>query len=372
MKSSKIMLGVVVVGLLTSIGIAQQNQDDQQKRSDPNKSQQRYNAQDQKSGQSRIHESATPSAETWNKPMHAVRASKLMGKELQNAQGKDIGDINDLLIDLPQGRIAGVVIGVGGILGIGEKDRVVPPQIIEGKGHKDYSSSDRSKDATDSQVRDRAENRDNQADDSVFVVKMDENLRTTKTSEQDLQSYQQLDQVYRDYQQSPYWSESGDAGRQPVRQQDRTASANTTSFQVKKAKELMGSEVKGQANKNVGELKDFVVDLQSGRILYATLSVVGTPGIGERVVAVPPRQFAMHSDGNLMLNTTEERLKNAPKLNMNQSELSDPAWVSKLYNHYGETSDWSADPITSKTYQNKHSLEKDQRAVREEKQNDNR
>jgi sporulation protein YlmC with PRC-barrel domain len=381
MKLSKITLSVsmaAMAGVLASTSIAQQNQNDQQKQSDQQKqNQQRY----QQPNQSGVDRNTTPSAQAWNKPTQAVKASEVIGKEIQGALGKEIGEINDLLIDLPQGRIAGVVIGVGGILGVGEKDRVVPPQAIEcqGKDHADYSATDRSKNVTDAQERNRTENQPNSArakdrsEDSVLVLKMDEKLKTAKTTEQDLNSCERLGQVYRDYQQSPYWNGNNDKSRQPVRQQDReTTGAKMTSFQVKKAQELIGAEVKGQANKNVGELQDFVVDLQSGRILYATMTVGGTAGIGGDLVAVPPRQFAMHTDGNLMLNTTEERLKNAPRLDKNQSELSDPSWVSKVYGYYGETQDWNSEPNTSKSYQNKNSLENDQREVREEKQNEDR
>jgi hypothetical protein len=43
----------------------------------------------------------------------------------QQPGGEAIGDINDLLFD-KSGRIANVVIGVGGFLGIGQKDVAIP------------------------------------------------------------------------------------------------------------------------------------------------------------------------------------------------------------------------------------------------------
>jgi sporulation protein YlmC with PRC-barrel domain len=47
-------------------------------------------------------------------------ASNLMGKDVQDASGNKIGSIKDVLFD-DQGKMAAVVIGVGGFLGIGEK-----------------------------------------------------------------------------------------------------------------------------------------------------------------------------------------------------------------------------------------------------------
>ena len=51
--------------------------------------------------------------------------SRLIGQPVANARGERIGDINDLLFD-GSGRIANVVVGVGGFLGIGEKNVAMP------------------------------------------------------------------------------------------------------------------------------------------------------------------------------------------------------------------------------------------------------
>ncbi|MCB1519765.1 MAG: PRC-barrel domain-containing protein [Hyphomicrobiaceae bacterium] len=49
------------------------------------------------------------------------RASNLIGAAVVNSANESIGDINDLLVD-GSGRIDRVVVGVGGFLGIGEKN----------------------------------------------------------------------------------------------------------------------------------------------------------------------------------------------------------------------------------------------------------
>jgi sporulation protein YlmC with PRC-barrel domain len=48
----------------------------------------------------------------------------LWGKSVYNASGQSIGDLNDLVID-KDGKVAAVVIGVGGFLGLGEKNVAV-------------------------------------------------------------------------------------------------------------------------------------------------------------------------------------------------------------------------------------------------------
>lgn len=57
-------------------------------------------------------------------------ASNLIGSSVRGPGDENLGDINDLLIDR-SGNVAAVVIGVGGFLGIGEKDVAVPFQSVE-------------------------------------------------------------------------------------------------------------------------------------------------------------------------------------------------------------------------------------------------
>lgn len=54
----------------------------------------------------------------------AMTAKEIVGKDVVNADGKEIGEIEDLVID--DNKTVHAVIGVGGFLGIGEKDVLVP------------------------------------------------------------------------------------------------------------------------------------------------------------------------------------------------------------------------------------------------------
>lgn len=52
-------------------------------------------------------------------------ASELSGLEVRNAAGEDLGDLNDIVMD-KAGKPQVAIIGVGGFLGLGEKDVGVP------------------------------------------------------------------------------------------------------------------------------------------------------------------------------------------------------------------------------------------------------
>ena len=50
-----------------------------------------------------------------------ISASELLNENVVNDANEKVGDINDVLID-SKGKVAAVIVGVGGFLGMGEKD----------------------------------------------------------------------------------------------------------------------------------------------------------------------------------------------------------------------------------------------------------
>jgi sporulation protein YlmC with PRC-barrel domain len=52
-------------------------------------------------------------------------ANDIIGTRVKNVEGKDVGEIDQLLIDR-SGKVSRVVVGVGGVAGVGEKKVVVP------------------------------------------------------------------------------------------------------------------------------------------------------------------------------------------------------------------------------------------------------
>lgn len=60
-----------------------------------------------------------------------ISANTYIGKAVYNAKNENVGDINDLIIDAKNGGAIAAVIGVGGFLGIGEKEVAVPVDDIK-------------------------------------------------------------------------------------------------------------------------------------------------------------------------------------------------------------------------------------------------
>ena len=50
-----------------------------------------------------------------------ISASELLDENIVNAANESVGDVNDVILDA-NGKVASIVVGVGGFLGMGEKD----------------------------------------------------------------------------------------------------------------------------------------------------------------------------------------------------------------------------------------------------------
>ena len=55
-----------------------------------------------------------------------MTARTLAGDRVVNAEGDDLGKITDIMLDVPEGRIAYAVLEFGGVLGLGNKLFAVP------------------------------------------------------------------------------------------------------------------------------------------------------------------------------------------------------------------------------------------------------
>ena len=67
---------------------------------------------------------------TTTAPTSGWRASKLVGVNVYNNDNEKIGDISEILLDT-SGKVSGVIIGVGGFLGLGQHDVLVPMEQLK-------------------------------------------------------------------------------------------------------------------------------------------------------------------------------------------------------------------------------------------------
>ena len=107
---------------------------------------------------------------------------------------------------------------------------------------------------------------------------------------------------------------------------------------VEKATKLIGTDVRNASDQNIGKIEDLVADLESGRVLYAVVSVGGFLGVGDRLVAVPPGAF--REQGNhLRIDADKQKLTDAPQFSKDddrEAEMFSPSFVAGAYRHFGQ------------------------------------
>ncbi len=127
-----------------------------------------------------------------------------------------------------------------------------------------------------------------------------------------------------------------------VRAEEPQTSAKKVAADVKpsqRAAEIVGMKIKNAAGKDLGTVKDIVLDVSKGNIRYFAVSYGGFLGLGDKLFAVPPHAFEWHRDGStnyLVLNLSEERLKNAPGFDQSHwpDFATDTQWREKIDTYY--------------------------------------
>jgi sporulation protein YlmC with PRC-barrel domain len=66
-----------------------------------------------------------PPRQAWVPQSGAMEASKLIGTKVKNDQAKNMGEIDQLIVDPTTGTVTHVVLGRGGMLGVGEQKVVL-------------------------------------------------------------------------------------------------------------------------------------------------------------------------------------------------------------------------------------------------------
>jgi len=118
------------------------------------------------------------------------------------------------------------------------------------------------------------------------------------------------------------------APRPAVNDYNGTQPVQSFLTKANKASSLIGMDVRNLQNQKLGDIKDVVLDLPSGRIVYAVLSVGGFLGLGEKYIAVPPSQFRLGADGKeLVLDADKARIQSAPGFAKSSwPDLANPEW----------------------------------------------
>jgi sporulation protein YlmC with PRC-barrel domain len=105
------------------------------------------------------------------------------------------------------------------------------------------------------------------------------------------------------------------------------------------ASTLVGSKVKDLAGKEVGEIRELMVDARSGQVAYVVLATGGMLGLGRTRFAVPFKSLTVSQDGNaIVLNARGEVLPRAPASSAEWPDLADPSVQGRVQAYWQDAS----------------------------------
>ena len=100
---------------------------------------------------------------------------------------------------------------------------------------------------------------------------------------------------------------------------------------------LNGNDVYNEQDEDLGDIKEFMLDLKTGRVSYAVLSFGGFLGMGDKLFAVPWNALKLDTVNNrFVLNVDKERLESAPGFDKDDwPDMSDQSWAQGVHTYYG-------------------------------------
>jgi sporulation protein YlmC with PRC-barrel domain len=98
---------------------------------------------------------------------------------------------------------------------------------------------------------------------------------------------------------------------------------------------IIGDDVVNAAGEHMGDIKDLMIDVTKGSIVYAVLDFGGFLGIGSKYFAVPWQSFTVDEDNKrLVLNVSKERLEKSPGFDKDHWPMSNDAAFYASVNQY--------------------------------------
>ncbi len=213
-----------------------------------------------------------------------IRASKMIGMNVKNAEGENLGEIKDLIVDVANARVYYAVLEFGGFLGLGEKLFAYPVRAF--------------RIAAD-------------LDDLVLNVD-DAKLKAAPGFARD------------------NWPDWATYRSDVDRYHGATISLKSMPGQkLRRASELIGKDVNDRSGNDVGEIEDIVVNMGNGRIQYAVLEFDRSWNLNDTLLAVPMRAFTYPGDRDeLVMNVDKSRLDTKRVFDKNRwPDLNDPKYV---------------------------------------------
>jgi sporulation protein YlmC with PRC-barrel domain len=99
---------------------------------------------------------------------------------------------------------------------------------------------------------------------------------------------------------------------------------------------LVGNDVYNNKGEDIGDIKEIMLDMRSGRVSYAVLSFTAFLSMGEKLFAVPWNALTLDTvHKRFILNIDKDRLKDAPGFNKSHwPNMADQTWQKEINTYY--------------------------------------
>jgi sporulation protein YlmC with PRC-barrel domain len=239
-----------------------------------------------------------------------LRASQLIGMELQNRSGDNLGEVEDLVTAAAPGQDMQLIVAVGGFAGADEKLVAIPIDEVQISADGDELYTNRTRDQlaaappvalerrnVDARQGSTSENRQTPA--AQRADDQDANDARSETRQGAPDTARERDELGDDddsraNREAPNGgaAQAPNAGAGQARPGSTgTGQLSATALNERRVADLIGAEVIGADGDKVGEIDDIVLSTAGADSVRAVLQVGGLAGIGEKRIALPLRQL---------------------------------------------------------------------------------
>ena len=103
------------------------------------------------------------------------------------------------------------------------------------------------------------------------------------------------------------------------------------------ANTLTGNDVYNLQEEQIGDIKEFMLDMATGKVAYAVMSFGGVFTLGEKLFAVPWSALKLDTvNKRFLLDVSKDRIEAAPGFDSdNWPDMADITWVNGIHSYYG-------------------------------------
>ncbi len=256
-------------------------------------------------------------------------ATEIIGRQVYSSQADDaehIGDINNLVIG-ENGQVAAVVIGVGGFLGIGEKNVAVNFSELEWVVAEDNTERyilPTTKEALEAAPDFRAEDQTRPTEDNMAPADNDAMAPADGAMAPADSNMAPADSNMAPTDTAPADNAMAPADNDAMAPVTGPIDRSTLTDAPMTAEELIGTNAYGPADEHLGAIGDVILGADASTVEGVIIDFGGFLGIGTKPVAVSIEnlRYATDENGNeyLFVNVTREQLDQAPAYDANTFE----------------------------------------------------